>query len=185
MAGEAQADEPFLIQQPRRFLQQRHATAVVLDQVVVDRQHRPHSLLHEQTGNSEKWKPANIPHVYMFCSNSRCSREQLSLLRWCKQEIAKKVRVDFPHIRPQMNRSLTEANALPFLHDRNVPGGRLTRENQVAWNRKRSLRPNLVDILRNSMYVSQIKATYTDVWRSNQGISSRLASEQCYASNPR
>ena len=73
-----------------------------------------------------------------------------------------------------MNRSLTEANALPFLHDRNVPGGRLTRENQVAWNRKRSLRPNLVDILRNSMCVSQIKATYTDVWRSNQGISSGL-----------
>ena len=35
MPGEAQANEPLPIEQPRRFLQQADAPPVVLDQVVV------------------------------------------------------------------------------------------------------------------------------------------------------
>lgn len=35
VAGEAEVDEPFLVEQPRRLLQQLYAPPVVLDQVVI------------------------------------------------------------------------------------------------------------------------------------------------------
>src|SRR5439155_12610580 len=51
VAGEAESDEPFAVKHPRRFLLQRDAPPVVLDQVVVGGKDVGDSLLNIETRN--------------------------------------------------------------------------------------------------------------------------------------
>ena len=55
VAGEAEADQPLAVQLQRRFLQQRHPPAVVLDQVVVGGENIGDALLDGQSWQG-RWK---------------------------------------------------------------------------------------------------------------------------------